>query len=502
MGKSNCVSRRKFVGTAAAGAAALAIVPRQVLGGPKFVPPSERINVAYIGCGTQGLRLLMQALEKPELRIVAVCDPNRKSDDYPEWSKGELNGKVRKFLNDPTWAQSARGGLCGREVGQELVNRRYAKSAGGAAGDCRAYADFRELLDKEKDLDAVYVMTPDHLHGTVAIHAIRLSKHVIVHKPLANTLAESRLVRDEARRAGVATHMYCAADKPSTPTIAEWLTAGAIGAVREVHNWSTRPFWPQGMTEPPTDTPPTPEGFDWNLWLGPATDRPYHPAYTHAAFRGWFDFGSGALGDMGHYSFYQIFRILKLAAPTSVEAGRSQFWSLKGYHWNKEINQVSYPQASTIQWEFPARGDQPPVTLHWYDGGLRPPTPPELERDAAQFPAEGMLFVGDKGKILCGFMGDSPRLIPQSRMKEFQPPPETLPRPIPELDQWIRAVKGGQAADANFVDVHPMAETIQLGNVALRSDKRLLWDAEAMAFKNAPDAQQWLRRTYRKGWEL
>lgn len=227
--------------------------------------------------------------------------------------------------------------------------------------------------------------------------------------------------------------------------LSEWLASGAIGAVREVHNWSSRPFWPQGMLELPRQQPPAPEGFDWDLWLGPVPSRPYHPAYTHAVFRGWYDFGSGALGDMGHYSFYQIFRMLKLGAPVSAEASRSQFWSIQGYTWRKATNHVAYPQASSIHWEFPARNEQPPVTLHWYDGGLRP---------------------------------------------------------ISELDQWIRACRGGPASDASFENVYPFAETIQLGNVALRADKRLLWDSEKMSFANAPDANELLTRKYREGWAL
>lgn len=496
------LSRRQFVGAATVTAAAT-IVPRQVLGGAKFVAPSEKIRIGYVGCGSQGLRQLMAALGKPEVQIVAVCDPNRKSDDYPEWGHHELNQKVRKFLDDPAWAKDARGGLCGREVGKEIVDRHYARQQPSGAGrPCRAYVDFREMLDKETDLDAVYIMTPDHLHGTIAVAAMRKGKHVISHKPMANVLAETRLVRDTARQTGVATHMFCSADVPSTALLSEWLASGAIGPVREVHNWSSRPFWPQGMLERPSDRPPVPEGLDWELWLGPVPSRPYHPAYTHAVFRGWYDFGSGALGDMGHYSFYQIFRMLKLGTPLGVEASRSQFWSIRGYTWRKEANQVAFPQASSIHWEFPARGELPPVTLHWYDGGLRPPMPEELKSDGAAMPAEGLLLVGDGGKILAGFNGSGPRLIPNARMQAFRQPPETLERPIEELDQWIRACRGGRPSDASFEAVYPFAETIQLGNVALRSDKRLLWDSEKMSFPNAPEANGLLARKYREGWEL
>ena len=495
-------SRRQFIGGAAA-TAAVSMATRHVLANPKPVSPGAQINVAYIGCGSQGLRQLMPALNKPEIRIVAVCDPNRGSDGYPDYGNQELNNKVRDFLHDPKWAPGARGGLCGREVGQEIVNRHYAgQTKSGEYRDCRAYADFRELLEKEHDLDAVYIMTPEHLHATIAIRAMRAGKHVITHKPMANILAEARLARDTARETGAATHLFCNAGQASTPLLCEWIWSGAIGPVREVHNWSTRPFWPQGMTALPADSPPVPEGFEWDLWLGPVPHRPYHPAYTHAVFRGWYDFGTGALGDMGHYSFHQIFQIMKLGLPLSVEAGRSQFWSIKDYTWRKEINLVSYPQASTIRWEFPLRGDMPSMALNWYDGGLRPPMPKELEADGEPMPEEGLLFVGDKGKILADFTGNQPRLIPKTRMRDFKPPPQTLPRPAEELDQWIRACRGGAPSDASFENAYAFAETILLGTVALRVDKKLYWDSSKMSFRNAPEANPWLTRKYRPGWEL
>jgi predicted dehydrogenase len=467
------------------------------------VPSDRRIRVGYVGCGAQGLRQLMPALQRPELQILAVCDPNRRSDDYPEWGPGELNGKVRQFLEDPGWAAQARGGLCGREVALELVNRYYGKHRpSGLAKGCRAYRDFREMLAREADLDAVYIMTPDHLHATIALHAMRQGKHVIQHKPLANVLREAQLVRDTARERGVATHMFCAADRATTPQIEEWLAAGAIGPVREVHNWSSRPFWPQGMTSLPADTPPVPEGFDWDLWQGPVPARPYHPAYTHAVFRGWYDFGTGALGDMGHYSLYQVFRMLKLGTPVSVEASRSQFWTIDNFQWHRQVNRVSYPRAAILHWEFPPRGERPAVYLHWYDGGLRPPTPSELVADGVDLEAEGLLLVGDRGKILAGFSGEAPRLIPAVRMSEFEPPPPRLPRPLPELDQWIRACQGGPASDASFEQIYPLAETILLGTIALRVPRRLRWDSAAMTFPGQPEANALLTRTYRDGWQL
>src|SRR4030095_1270171 len=322
MNASHAPNRRQFLGTAAVTMGAT-LLSRPSPGGAGFVAPNERINLAYVGCGSQGLRQLMPALGRPEFAIVAVCDPNRKSDDYPEWERDEVNAKVRAFLEDPTWAKGARGGLCGREVGLELVNRHYAKQKrSGQYRDCRAYADFREMLEKEKDLDAVYIMTPEHLHRRIAVRAMRAGKHVISHKPMANVLHEVRAVRDTARQTGVASQLFCSAGQPTTATLCEWIWGGAIGPVREVHNWSSRPFWPQGMTALPTDSPPVPEGLDWKLLRRPRPDSPHHPAYTHAVFRGWYDFGTGALGDMGHYSFHQIFDILQLCSPVSVDCTR------------------------------------------------------------------------------------------------------------------------------------------------------------------------------------
>ncbi|MGE5125799.1 MAG: Gfo/Idh/MocA family protein [Betaproteobacteria bacterium] len=496
--KGRRVSRRAFL-ERSAGTAAVTLVAPHVLGGPRHVPPSDRINVAYVGCGTQGLRQLMPALQSKDLHVSAVCDPNRRSEDYVEWGRFELRDKIRAFLNDPSWASGARACPCGREVGRELVDRHYGASAGGGV---RAYADFRELLAKEKDIDAVYVMTPDHLHATIALAALKAGRHVIVHKPLGNVLHEARLVVQAARDTGAATHMFCAAGQQETATIAEWLQAGAIGAVREVHNWSTRPFWPQGMTTRPSEAP-VPEGLDWDLWLGPVPHRPYSPHYTNAVFRGWYDFGTGALGDMGHYSFFQIFKLLKLGSPLTVEATRSQLWKIEDLLWRRQANSVSYPEASLVRWEFPEREGLPPVALHWYDGGLRPPKPRELDEDGEPMPEEGMLLVGDRGKILAGFSAQQPRLVPKARMQAFQPPPATLPRPIDELDQWIRACRGTQPSDASFQSVAAITETILIGTIALRVDRKLRWDAAKASFVNAPEADALMARPeYREGWKL
>lgn len=497
MSHQNSINRRKFLGRSAA---ALTILPRTVIGGPGSTPPSDRIRIGYVGVGTQGVRQLMQALGRDDVAIVSVCDPNRDSSDYIEWYRNELRDKIRAFLEDPNWGSGMNGCRCGRELGKELVERHQGRRnrSGNFAG-CSAYSDFREMLEQETDLDAVYIMAPDHLHASIAIPAMEKGKHVITHKPISNVFHETERAVETAARTKVATHMFCSADADSTPILREWIRGGAIGPVREVHNWSTRPFWPQGMSSFPSETIQIPEGLRWDLWLGPVPDRPYHPALTHAVFRGWYDFGTGALGDMGHYSFFQIFRILDLGSPISVEASRSESWEIAEFLWRKEQNTISYPQASMIRWEFGARDGTPSISLHWYDGSLRPPKPVELEED---MPAEGLLFVGDHGKILAGFRGQEPRLLPADRMRDFQPPAET-PRPAPELDQWLRAVRGGPESDAGFQAVRPVCETIHLGNVALRVNRKLNWDAAERRFTNSDEANGLLRRErYRPDWDL
>ena len=502
MGDKGGISRRSFLGTSA-GVVGMTIVPRHVLGGPNHIAPSDKINVGYIGTGTQGIRLLLDFIRKRELQVVSVCDVNRDSMDYPEWYVHELRNKIRKFLDEPRWGEGNKGCRAGRQVGKEIVETYYAKKrAAGKYKGCSAYADFRQLLEVEKDLDAVCIMTPEHLHGTIAIAAMKKGKHTITHKPLANVLTEVRLAAEIATQNKVATHMFCAASMHTTPLLCEWIWNGAIGQVLEVHNWSKRPFWPQGMTDYPKDTPLIPEGFNWDLWLGPAQYRPYNPAYTHTVFRGWYDFGTGPMGDMGHYSFYPIWKILKLGAPTSVEASRSEYWTIKHGHWHRNINTVSFPRAAMVHWEFPARDGMAPVTLHWYDGGLKPPIPRELEIDNRKMPDEGLLFVGVKGKILADFSGGSPRIIPEEKMQAFKRPPKTLPQPINELDQWIRACRGEEPADARFENIRNINESICLGSIALRVGKKLKWDDENMRITNDAEANKFLYRKYRKGWEL
>ncbi len=452
------ISRREFIGDSAAAVAAFTIVPGCVLGGGSRVPPSEKINIGCIGVGDQGTRDMQTFMGRDSVRIIAVCDV------------------------DANHRNRAAG----------IVNGKYNNS------DCRAYNDYREMLDKHKDIDAVLVVTPDHTHAAISIAAMKLGKHVYCQKPLTHTVLEARKMAESARKYKVATQLGTVNQaSEDSRLLREWIWAGAIGAVREVHNWSNRPIWPQGIDRP-KETPPVPETLDWDRWVGPAPYRPYHPIYLPLVWRGWWDFGTGALGDMGCYSFDTIFRVMKLEHPISVEASGSAFAPKM---WDQlQINTETYPRASVIRWQYPARAEMPPVTVTWYDGGMFPPEPDELEGRA--FQREGLLFVGDKGKILCGFSGGGPRLIPESKMQAFKQPPKTLPRSIGHHDEWLGACRGGEPAGANFEYSGLVTQALLLGNVALRTRRKLYWDGPNFKVTNITEANNYLHFVYRQPWTL
>lgn len=501
-------SRRKFLGQAGSAAAGLMIVPRRVLGGAGYVPPSDKINIAFIGVGSQGLRVMVEFLREPDVQAVAVCDPNQASGDYPQWSPHEFRNLVRILLKtsvgwdwlspeEPiqlTPSLRVTGGMAGRDPCQKIVDAYYGlQKRSGESRGCAAYSDFRELLEEEKGVDAVVVGTTDNLHATVSVAAIKKGKHVFCQKPMTHTLYEARRMAEIARQTGVATQVAVGNQaSEATRQLCEWVWAGAIGPVREVLNWSSRPFWPQGIDRP-LEAQPLPEGLDWNLWLGPAPNRPFNHAYLPVVWRGWYDFGCGALGDMGCYSFDTIFRVLKLEAPTSVEPSSS------------ERHDETYPLASLLYFNFPARGDMPPVRLTWYDGGLLPPRPEGMpeRRSMKGEEGEGLLFIGDKGSILCAFSGGRPTLLPESKMKEFKPPPKTLPRSPGNEREWLDACKGSKTTPgANFEFSGMVTETLQLANVALRAGETLVWDRAGMKASNMPSVQKYIAPEVREGWGI
>jgi predicted dehydrogenase len=433
-----------LVGVAAA-AAAFTFVPKRVLGGAGQPSANEKLNIAGIGVGGQGAGDIDQC-SKDGANIVALCDVD---DD-------RAAGTFNKFPN------------------------------------ARKYKDFRRMLDKEnKNIDAVVIATPDHCHAPAAIRAMRMGKHVYCEKPMAHTIYEARRMTEIAKEKGVVTQMGQGGHAGEGLRLTyEFIHDGAIGPVREAHVWSDRPIWPQGMGRP-TDTMPVPAKLDWDTWLGPAHWRPYHKAYVPFSWRGFWEFGCGAMGDMAVHNADPAFFCLDLDAPRAVEAESSG------------SNDETLPKWSIITYEFPAKGNRPAVKMIWYDGGKLPPRPPELE-ESRKLGDNGILFVGDKGKILCGGWSGPPRLIPESRMKEYKPPAKTLPRSIGHHKEWIEACKTGRPQDskAGFWYSGPFTEALLVGNLAVRLGKRVEWDAKTMRSPNCPEADNYITKFYRLGWDI
>ena len=500
------IDRRNFIGRAAgtaASAAAFSIVPRSVLG-KGYVPPSDRITVANIGCGTQGLREMPRMLENPELQVVAVCDVNKYSTDYLDWSPNGIVNGIRRTLNEPGWGQFINGIPGGRDIGQKYVEDYYSVNLkDGTFKGVNAYEDFRELLEKEADLDAVKLMTPDHHHGWMAIAAMKKGIHVITHKPISNRLAEGRKVIETAKETRVKTHLLAWGDKPAYRLIRDWITDGVIGNLREIHNWSYRPVWPQYQGKP-QESKPMPDGFNWQLWLGPEKDRPYDPHYTHNVFRGWFDFGGGSIADMGHYSMFPLFRTLGItSSPVSAKAYGTTYRTTVNNVCRPVDNKEAFPYSCIYKFQFPRQQSLPAFDLYWYDGGMKPFAPPELEEDGRDIAAEGLMFVGDQGKILAGFQGNSPEIIPASKMKAYAGV-KTFEEVEAERrsDTWSRAIKSGEESPGSFLYAGPVTDMINLGVVALRAGKKIEFDSASMKITNDESANQYLHRDYRDGWEL
>jgi hypothetical protein len=502
MASSKKINRRKFLGSAAAASLAFTVVPRQVLGGSGYVAPSDKITLGYIGCGTQGLREMASLVSNPALQIVAVCDPNKISTDYVDWSLNDVRNTIRQALGDNSWGEGFKGIPGGRDIGQELVQKYYGKLKDtGTYKGCASYEDFRELLEKEKDLDAIKIMTPDHLHATVAIASMKKGKHVVTHKPIGNRMYEARLTIDTARKTGLGTHLLAWSKRPDYDTIKKWIGEGHIGKLKEIHNWSNRPVWPQWQSNP-ADKPPVPKDFNWDLWLGPVPDRPYHPNYTNAVFRGWYDFGAGSIADMGHYSLFPLFLTLGINTPArSAEAYATTTCTLQNNVAVGVKNDVAFPLSCIIRFKFPAQTEIPPFDLFWYDGGMKPATPDELFAAGKSLEREGMMFVGDKGKILAGFRGENPVLIPENKNAL---PGEKTQEPSGQSGNnvWINSFKNKTQSPGSFIYAGPVTETILLGAVALRAGKKVEYDSVNMKITNIPEADKYLVREYRKGWEL
>src|ERR1035438_7505517 len=463
------LTRRQFLRGTALSAATFMVVRGGVLGLRGATSPNEKLNVAGIGIGGQGASDLGN-MEREN--IVALCD----------------------------------------------VDKNYAGHTFKKYPKAQQFTDYRQMLDQVKEIEAVVVATPDHLHAFAAMEAIKRGKHVYCEKPLTHSVWEARRLASAAHEAKVATQMgnqgQASAD---TRRLCEFVWAGAIGQVSEAHIWTDRPsnglfneYWPQGVPRP-KDTPPVPETLDWDLWLGPAPSRPYNPAYLPFKWRGWWDFGTGALGDIGCHAMDPVFRALKLGAPLSIQAASTR------------VNEETYPLGSIVTYQFPARPAapqannchvkgltgaagggvaMPPCKLTWYDGGLRPPRPEGLP-DGKKMGDNGRLLIGDNGFILGN------EVYPASRANKTDRIPKTIPRSADHYQEWIAACKGGKAAGSNFDWAGPLAESVLLGNVALRSQLRedltlmkLLWDGPSLKFSNSEAATKFLRREYRTGWTL
>ncbi|MBK9013571.1 MAG: Gfo/Idh/MocA family oxidoreductase [Saprospiraceae bacterium] len=470
--KKNTFKRRDFVKAAGLGAAGFFIVPRHVLG-RGYISPSDKLNVALIGAGGRA-NSHRDALKDTE-NLVAFCDV----DDARAKATYEMFPKVPH------------------------------------------YRDFRKMLDaQDKQIDAVVITTPDHTHAVAAMASIVRGKHVYVEKPLVHSIWEGRELLKAAQKHKVVTQMgNQGASMDCNRELVEWVQSGAIGDVTRAHIWTNRPVWPQGIPTPKNGAK-VPATLDWDLWLGPAQMRDYDPAYLPFAWRGWWDYGTGSFGDMGCHLVDPVYRALKLHLPTAVEASTSTVW-LNGVEQNYTD---SCPPSSFVKMDFAARENMPAFELFWYDGGLRPMRPAELGSDEPFGNWDGgVLLEGSKGKMMCGIFGEKPTLLPTSRMKEATAPKPWLPRRKGSHQQiWADACKGNGEATSPFEYAVPLTETLNIGNLAVRcydikklqkgkqpdwwapydypGRVRLDWDAEKGQCKNFADANQWVKREYRKGW--
>jgi len=377
----------------------------------------------------------------------------------------------------------------------DIDTNRMAKAA-ELYPDAKPYQDYREMYDREHaNFDAVMVGTPDHHHYPATIIGMQLGKHVYTQKPLTHTPWEARQLALAAEKYKVATQMGNQGHAlEGWRLVYEWVHSGALGDVLETHTWTDRPIWPQGIPRP-EESDPVPSHVNWDAWLGPAAERPFKDGVYHPfKWRGWIDFGAGALGDMACHTMDGIFWALAPGYPTAIEPIAMG-----------EVNGETFPTASALKWEFPARGARRAFTAYWYDGGLRPKLPPDLEYGRS-VPATGNLFLGTKGALLiAGDYGESPRLIPESKMKEIGKPPQLLERSPGHVQEWVMACKGEQPIDypkSNFAYAGPFTEVVLLGNIALRVGRRLNWDGENLRFTNIPEANELVTKEYREGWRF
>ena len=436
------LSRRRFL---AAGAAATTAGLESLAHAYPIRSANEKLNIAMVGVGQGGVGGVLNLPRMARENIVAICD----------------------------------------------IDEQYAGPNFEKYPKAKRWTDFRRMLDRQKDIDAVVVSTPDHSHAVIAVTAMRHGKHVYCEKPLARCIGEVRRMREVARQTKVATQMgNHGTYEPSFRRAVEIIQSGAIGQVTQVHTWSDRPlsFWKQSVTRP-KDTPRVPAHLDWDLFLGPAPVRPYHPIYHPFTWRGWWDFGTGVLGDIICHTVNMAYLALDLQYPTRIST-RSE-----------GLMAETAPKWAEMVFEFPARGKQPPVTVTWYEAGRKPPLALAL---GEPLPGNGALLIGDKGRLLQTDMyGAYHKLLPTDRYSDYTPPAQTLPRArIGHQQEWIDSAKTGSPTMANFEYAGRLTEAFLVGNVALRTGQTLQWDGEAMQATNCPEAQRFVHPEYRKGWSL
>jgi len=438
-----------------------------------------------------------------------VADPNRESHDYIHWSENGLRNQLRQLMGEPAWKEGIQGIPGGRNVMKEVVETYYRKNRPDYKGSVAAKEDYRDLLATMKDVDAVKIMSPDHQHAYQALDCLKHGKHVIMHKPLGNKMTEAMKVVDAAKASNLSTHMmaYNSSGSGNMEQIGKWIDAGAIGTLKEIHNWSNRPVWPQYPVIP-TDKPPIPDGLNWDLWLGPAEMRDYHPSYTHCTFRGWYEFGAGAIADMGYYSMLPVFDLLKLDAATTVSTRFSRVIGLRNNVPSTIVNNYSYPMAAAYRFEIPYKDKPGKIIFQWHDGGFKPQTPEGYDGD--DLPIEGMMFVGDKGAIVSGFLRVNPVLVGEqaSKFADVKGDPKIVPVEFSNgnerwLQVWIDGCRGKGKGFGSFEYAKEVNETFNLGSVSLMSNgKKLVYDPATRAITNDAEANKLLTRNIRKGWEM
>ena len=464
MSEKKTTSRREFLqasGTAAAIVSAATIVPSSVLGRAfGHTAPSDKLNVAAIGTGGMGSGNTDRCAKTDN--IYALCDV--------DWDRAA--GQFKKYPH------------------------------------AKQYKDFREMLEKETAIDACIVACPDHTHAVAAMAAMKLKKHVYVQKPLTHSVYEARILTETARKYGVATQMGNQGHSgPGCRNIKDWITAGVIGKVELLECWTNRPIWPQGITtRPPAE--PVPDTLAWDLWIGPAKFRDYNHAYHPQSWRAYKDFGTGALGDMACHIMDSGFFSLDLKYPSSVEGCTSRdIGTVEGGKWGGPVkNDETYPRSSLITYKFPARGNNPPCTVKWYDGGLVP-VKPDLMDPNEKLPTSGSIFHGEKGIIICNEYGVNPVVYPLEAAERAKAAPQTVER-IKDGEEghetnWLEACKGGKPASSNFDYSGPLTEMVLMGNLAtIFPMQKLMWDGPNYRYTNLEEANDWINPPYREGWSL